>query len=54
MVYIAIRILNPHVQRVQNMCGKGGYRVSKAKLQTAEVDPYSSIAEMEIFLLSQF
>ena len=40
MVYIAIHILNPHVQRVWKMCGKGGYRVSKAELWTAEVDPY--------------
>ena len=40
MRYIVRHILNPHVQRVQNMHGKGGYRVSKAELRTVEVDPY--------------
>ena len=40
MVYIAIHILNPHVQTDQNLYDKGGQRVSKAELKTAEVDPY--------------
>ena len=31
---------NPHVQKIQNVYGKGGQRVSKAELQTAKVDPY--------------
>ena len=33
-------LVNPHVQTVQIMYGKGGERVFKAKLQTAKVDPY--------------
>ena len=37
---IAIHILNPHVQTVQNMYGKGGQRVCKAELRPPEVDPY--------------
>ena len=28
--------VNPHVQRVQNMYGKGGYGVFKAELRAAE------------------
>ena len=32
--------VNPYAQRVQNMYGKGGQRVSKAKLRPPEVDPY--------------
>ena len=39
MVYIAIHILNPHVQKAQNMFGKGGYRVFKAELRTAKIGP---------------
>ena len=31
------------------MRGKGGYRVSKAELQTAEVDPYFEYFEWEFF-----
>ena len=36
-------LVNPHVQTVQNMYGKGGLRVFKAKLWTAKVDPYFDI-----------
>ena len=32
--------MNPHVQMVQNMYGKGGWGVCKAELQPSEVDPY--------------
>ena len=32
--------MNHHVHRVQNMYGIRGYRVSKAELRSAEVDPY--------------
>ena len=31
--------MNCHVQRVQNMYGKGGFGVFKAELRAAEVDP---------------
>ena len=40
MAYIRWYLVNPHVQKIQNMYGKGGKRVSKAELQTAKVDPY--------------
>ena len=40
MVYIAIHILNPHVQTDQNLYDKGGQRVSKAELWPLKVDPY--------------
>ena len=33
-------LVNPHVQTIQIMYGKGGWRVFKAKLRTAKVDPY--------------
>ena len=33
-------LVNPHVQTVQNMYGKGGQRVSKAELRPPEVGPY--------------
>ena len=32
--------MNPYVQRVQNMYGKGWQVVFKAELQAAEVDPH--------------
>ena len=32
-------MVNPHVQAVQNMCGKGGYRVFQTELGAAEVYP---------------
>ena len=31
--------VNPHIQRVQNMYGKGGQKVFKAELRPAEVNP---------------
>ena len=43
MLYIATHILNPHVQKVQNMYSKFislYYLALKAELGTAEVDPY--------------
>ena len=33
-------LVNPHVQTVQNMYGKGGKRVYKAELWPLKVDPY--------------
>ena len=39
MVYFRCYLVNPHVQAVQIMCGKGGKRVLKAKLWAAKVDP---------------
>ena len=36
-------LVNPHVQRVQNMYGKGGLRVFKVELWAAEVDPLFEI-----------
>ena len=39
MVYIRWYLVNCHVQRVQNMYGKGGFGVFKAELRAAEVDP---------------
>ena len=32
--------MNPHVETVRNMYGKGGKRGSKAELRTPEVGPY--------------
>ena len=40
MVYFLWYVVNPHVQTVQNMYGKGGCRVPKAELRPPEVDPY--------------
>ena len=40
MVYYKCYLVNPHVQTVQNMYGKGGKRVCKAELRPPEVDPY--------------
>ena len=40
MVYFGYHLVNPHVQTVQNMYGKGGQRVCKAELLPPEVDPY--------------
>ena len=40
MVYIGCHLVNPHVQTVQNMYGKGRKRGSKAELQPAGVAPY--------------
>ena len=39
IVYFRCVLVNPHVQVVQNMCGKGGYRVFQAELGAAEVYP---------------
>ena len=39
MVYFGCLQVNPHIQAVQNMCGKGGLRVFQAKLRADEVDP---------------
>ena len=33
-------VVNPHVQMVQDMYGKGGKGVFKAELRAAEVDPH--------------
>ena len=38
--YFGCHLVNPHVQTVQNMYGKGGQRVCKAELRPPEVDPY--------------
>ena len=40
MVYLKCYLVNPHVQTVQNMYGKGGKRVCKAELRPLKVDPY--------------
>ena len=40
MVYFKCFKVNPNVQTVQNMYGKGGKRVCKAKLWPLKVDPY--------------
>ena len=40
MVYFGCHQVNPYVQTVQNMYGKGGERVGKAELRPPEVDPY--------------
>ena len=37
MVYIRWYLVNPNVQRVQNMYGKWGYGVFKAELRADEV-----------------
>ena len=39
MVYFGYYLVNPHVQTVQNMSGKGGYRVLQAELGAAKVYP---------------
>ena len=39
MVYFECLQVNPHIQAVQNMCGKGGWRVFQAELRAAEVYP---------------
>ena len=38
MVYFECLQVNPHIQAVQNMCGKGGKRVFWAELGAVEVD----------------
>ena len=43
MLYIKWYLVNPYVQRVQNMYGKGGVVVSKAELKPDEVDPHFKI-----------
>ena len=40
MLYFGNHLMNPRVQVVQNMYGKGGKGVCKADLQPPEVDPY--------------
>ena len=40
MVYFKCYLVNPHVQTVQNMYGKGGERDSKAELWQLKGDPY--------------
>ena len=40
MVYFGYHLVKAYVQTVQNMYGKGGWRVSKAELRPPEVDPY--------------
>ena len=40
MVYFGYHLVNPHVQTVQNLYGKGGQRVSKTELWPLKVDPY--------------
>ena len=40
MVYIRRYLVNPNVQRVQNMYGNVGLRVSKAELRPLIVKPY--------------
>ena len=45
-------LVNPHVQRVQNMYGKGGLRVFKVELWAAEVDPLFEICR-DLFAVSQ-
>jgi len=39
MVYFECLQVNPHIQAVQNMSGKGGWRVFQAELQAGEVYP---------------
>ena len=39
MVYFGCLQVNPHIQAVPNMCGKGGWRVFQAELRAAKVDP---------------
>ena len=39
MLYFGCLLVNPHVQAVQNMCGKGGLWVFQAELGAAEVYP---------------
>ena len=43
MVYFGYHLVKAHVQRVQNMYGKGGVVVSKAELKPDEVDPHFKI-----------
>ena len=45
MVYFGWYLVNPHVQVVQNMFGKGGYRGFKAKVQAPKVDPQNTKTE---------
>ena len=46
MVYFLWYVVNPHVQAVQIMYGKGGKGVFKAKLHLAEVDPRFDICHV--------
>ena len=39
MVYSRCFLVNPHVQAVQNMSGKGGWRMFQAELRAGEVYP---------------
>ena len=48
MVYFGCHLLNPHVQAVQNMYGKGVSGVFKAELRAAEVDPRFKICLTEL------
>ena len=49
MIYKRWYLVNPHVQTVQNMFGKGGYRVYKAELRPPKVDPYFK----QVFFISK-
>ena len=40
MAYFGCYMVNPNVQTVSNIYGKGGKWVLKAELQAAEVDPH--------------
>ena len=46
MVYFGWYLVNPHIQGIQNMYGKGGQGVLKAKLRAAEVDPRFNICRV--------
>ena len=46
--------MNPHVQVVQNMFGKGGYRGFKAKVQAPKVDPQNTKTENAVLKERKF
>ena len=48
MVYSRCLLVNPHVQAVQKMCGKGGYMVFKADLRAAKCLPIIQNKEKHI------